>query len=219
MATATSTTPAPPPAALQHEVGIVRHVARHTLGNVRLLLAGDAAVGKTSLLRALQRSGPYTHEYRQTSEPQVSHCSIPVPTPAEGAPPAAVTFICVDTPGGAVYHQRPGGSGLVAAVAGGARAIALCFDVASRDSLTSAGKCLQRLGLEARDGVPGVLLGCKGDLRGEGGGGGRAEVGVGEAASLAAQLGLKYFECSALTGEGVAAPFAWLAGEIAHGLL
>ena len=197
----------------QHEVGIVRHVARRTLGNVRLLLCGDAAVGKTSLLRALQKSGPFTHEYRQTSEPLISHCSVPVPAaPA----PAAVTFICVDTPGGAVYHQRPGGSGVVQAVAGGARAIALCFDVASRDSLTSAGKCLQRLGLEARDGVPGVLLGCKGDLRSEGG---RAEVGVGEAASLAAQLGLKYFECSALTGEGLAAPFEWLAGEIGHGLL
>jgi hypothetical protein len=38
-------------------------------------------------------------------------------------------------------------------------------------------------------------------------------------ASLAAQLGLKYFECSALTGEGLAAPFEWLAGEIGHGLL
>ena len=196
---------------IQHDVGIVKHIARHTVGNFRLVVAGDAAVGKTSLLRCLQKSGPFTHEYRQTSEPSVAHVSVGVP---ESAPPAAVTFITVDTPGGAVYHQKPGGSALVQGVAGSARAVALCFDIASRDSLTSAAKCLQRLGLEAKDGVPGVLIGCKGDLRCEGG---RAEVSVGEATALAAQLGLKYFELSALTGEGVTAPFAWLAGECAHG--
>ena len=205
----------PPPPQIIHEAGIVRHVPRETLANVRLLVCGDGAVGKTSLLRSLAKSGPFTHEYSMTAVPLVSHVSAPV---ADAAPPAAVTFICVDTPGAAVHHQRPGGSGLVRGVAAGARAIALCFDVANRESLTSAGKCLQRAGAEARDGVPGVLIGCKADLRGEGAGA-RDVVGVAEAAHMAAQLGLKYFECSALSGAGVAEPFAWLAGEVAHGIL
>jgi GTPase SAR1 family protein len=201
----------------QHEVGVVHHVSRKTLANIRLLVCGDGATGKTSLLRALQRSGPFTHEFQQTSVPIVSHCNLPVP---DSSPPSAVTFVCVDTPGGAVFHQRPGGSGVVQAVSGGAQAVALCFDIGSRESLTSAGKCLQRAGVEVRDGMPGVLIGCKGDLRtSEAGGAARAEVSIGEATHMAAQLGLKYFECSAQTGEGVAAPFSWLAGEIAHGIV
>jgi GTPase SAR1 family protein len=198
---------------MEHEAGVVRHTPRQTLANVRLIVCGDGAIGKTSLLRAVAKTGPFRHEYLQTSEPLVSHFSVPVP---DSSPPTAITFIAVDTPGGSVYHQRPGGSGVVHSVTGSARAIALCFDVGSRESLTSAGKCLQRIGLEVKDGIPGVLIGCKGDLRSEGG---RAEVGVSEATHMAAQLGLKYFECSALAGEAVAAPFQYLAGELAHGIL
>lgn len=223
--------PEQPPSSITHEVGKVLHVSRQTLGHPRVLLIGDGKVGKTSLARCLSKSGPFIHDYTMTGEPLVTFSSVPVPGMD---PPSAVTCILVDTPGSGIYHQRAG-VGLLKGLGGGSSAaaasstapasssqplaVALCFDIGKRDSLQTAGKLLKSLGL-GQD-VIGVLVGCKADLRGggEGGeGGGRAECSFTDGTTTASQLGFKYFECSALTGEGVAAPFEWIAGEAAHRL-
>lgn len=191
---------------IQHEVGIVRHVVRSTVATERLLVLGEASCGKTALLRALC-GGAAAREYAQTSAPAVSACAVAVPASGSAAA-AAVNFILVDVPGGTVFNMRPG-SDLSAGLLAGVAAVAVCFSVDSRESLSAAGKWLRL----APPGVPGVLVGCKADLRGAE----RAVVGGAEAGGAAASLGLHYFEASAHTGEGVRAPFEWLAGEVAAG--
>ena len=194
-------------AAVQHDVGIVRHIVRTSVASGRLLFLGDAAVGKTALARALSGgAGGFPREYSQTAAPAVSSASVAVP----GAAAASVNFICVDLPGGTVFNMRPGSDVSRGLLGGGVAAVAVCFSVDSRESLAAAGKWLRL----APPGLPGVLVGCKGDLRGAD----RAAVGPAEAGAAAAALGLHYFECSALSGEGVRAPFEWLAGEVAASL-
>ena len=191
-------------APLQHEAGIVRHVVRHTAATARLLVLGDAGCGKTALLRALS-GAPLDRAYDMTAAPSVTSAAVAVPS---SSPPARVLFVCVDCPGGSVFNMRPGGDvarGLLATAA----AVAVCFDVQSRDSLAAAARWLRLV----PPGLPGVLVGCKADLRSAD----RAEVGEGEAGGAAGALGLKFFEASAATGEGVRAPFEWLAGEVAAG--
>jgi GTPase SAR1 family protein len=193
-------------APIQHEVGIIHHVVRSTVATERLLILGEASCGKTALLRALC-GGAAPREYAQTSAPAVSACAVAVP--ASGAAAAAsVNFILVDVPGGTVYNMRPG-SDLSRGLLSGVGAVAICFSVDSRESLSAAGKWLRL----APPGVPGVLVGCKADLRGAE----RAVVGGAEAGAMAASLGLHYFEASANSGEGVRAPFEWLAGGVAAG--
>ena len=186
-------------AQIQHDAGIVRHVVRTTVATGRCLVIGEAAVGKTALLRVLC-GGAFPRDYVQTSAPAV--CSVAVPLAAS----ESVNFIFVDVPGGTVYNMRPG-SDLSRGLLPGAVAVVVCYAVDSRESLAAAGKWLRL----APPGVPGVLLGCKADLRGAD----RAVVGAAEAGAAAAALGAKCFEASALSGEGVRAPFEWLAGELA----
>ena len=114
-----------------------------------------------------------------------------------------------DPAGGFTLNNLRPGADLSRTLLPAAAAVAVCFDLQSRDTLAAAQKWLRL----APPSLPGVLLGCKGDLRA----GDRAEVGAAEAGAAAAALGLKYFEVSAASGEGVRAPFEWLAGEIAAG--
>ena len=188
-------------AQIQHDAGIVRHEVRTTVATGRCLVIGEAAVGKTALLRVLC-GGAYPREYAQTSAPAVCSGAVAVPLAAS----ESVNFIFVDVPGGTVYNMRPG-SDLSRALLSGAVAAVVCFSVDSRESLAAAGKWLRL----APPGVPCVLLGCKADLRGAD----RAVVGAAEAGAAAAALGAKFYEASALSGEGVRAPFEWLAGELA----
>lgn len=59
----------------------------------------------------------------------------------------------------------------------------------------------------------GVLIGNKADFRDEGGLDSRAEVSLEEGQGAANELGLKYFETSAATNNGVEEPFRFLAEE------
>jgi hypothetical protein len=144
-----------------------------------------------------------------TSEPNVLYTSVPVAGSSD--PPLAVTFVLVDCPGNAIFHQRAGTGLLKGLTSSEPLAVAVCFDIGRRESLQTAAKLLKSIGITQGNTV-GVLLGCKSDYRGEGGW--RSECSFSDGTTTASQLGLKYFECSSLTGEGVMDPFAWIAGEL-----
>jgi len=183
-----------------HEVGMVRHAPRSTVASGKLLLLGDGACGKTCLLGRLVHGASAPRDYSQTAVPQVSSASV------AASATTAVSFVCVDVPGGTCFNMRPGNDLSRGVTGSDVIAVAVCFSVDSRESLMAAGKWLRL----APQGVPGVLVGCKADLRGAE----RAAVGAAEAGQAAAALGLHYFEVSAATGD-VRPPFEWLAGEVA----
>jgi hypothetical protein len=189
-----------------HEAGVVRHQPRETVAHVRLALVGDQGVGKSTLLRLLDGAFP-APSYEMTTQPAVSHRVVPLAGAA-----AQVSFIIVDCPGAASLNIQ---SKPLEALWGGCGAAAVCFDVASRDSLAGAGKWLRRV-QEARvatggaaDAIPVALVGLRagaGDARGDGG----AAVGAAEAGAAAAAMGARYFAVDEKPGSA-AAPFAWLA--------
>ena len=202
------------PPAPTHAAGVVAHVSYARVSHARLLILGDAGCGKSSLVRALTGQ-PFSPDYDFSTVPACVSLAVAAPV-EEGAQPTQVAFAAVDVPGGAIFHHRS-----VPGLWGTAAAVAICFDVSSGESLKSASKWLRRV-QEAKaaagassEGMPGVLLGLKADTR-EPAGGERAEVASSEAVAVAAGLGLRYYELSALRGSAASLqePLTWLAGAL-----
>ena len=199
-----------------HAAGVVQHVSFARTQHARLLVLGDAGCGKSSWVRALTGQ-PFDVSYDFSTAPAVSSVAVAAPEGGGGGGgPAQVSFVVVDVPGASVFHHRTL-PGLWASAA----AVAVCFDVASAESLKSASKWLRRV-QEAKaaagvssDALPGVLLGFKADTR-DAAGGERAEVQPSDAVAVAAGLGLRYYELSALRGAAASLdePLKWLAGAI-----
>lgn len=203
------------PAPVVHNAGVVHHVAYARTVHVRLLVLGDAGCGKTSWVRALTGQA-FEVSYDFSTAPTATSIAVAAPQ-GSASEPTQVSFVLVDVPGSSVFHHRtlPG-------LWGSASAVAVCFDLASAESLKSASKWLRRV-QEAKaaaggssDALPGVLLGFKADAR-DVSGGERAEVAHSEAGAVAAGLGLRYYELSALRGPAPALeePLKWLAGAVA----
>lgn len=190
-----------------HEAGVTRHVPRQTLATVRVAVVGDAQVGKTFLCRSLTAASHTASNsaYDMTTTPVATLHAVPLPS---SSPPAQVIFILVDFPGAASFNIRPPD-----ALLADSGAVALCFDVGVRESLTSAGKWVRRVH-EARAAarvegeLPVALIGLnRSNVSGD------AAVSAADAGAAAAALNAKCFfvEDSA---ESVAAPFVWLAEHV-----
>lgn len=192
-----------------HDAGVTRHVPRQTLATVRVAVVGDAQVGKTFLVRSLTASSQSVTAsnaaYDMTTTPVATLHAVPLPS---SSPPAQVICILVDFPGSASFNIRPPDALLAES-----GAVALCFDVGVRESLTSAGKWVRRVH-EARAAariegeLPVALIGLNrsgvlGDLA----------ISAADAGAAAAALNAKCFfvEDSA---ESIAAPFVWLAEHV-----
>jgi GTPase SAR1 family protein len=138
-------------------------------------VAGDAAIGKTALLKLVTSGGSeYPRNYVMTSVPELSSRLFRVPPsdlPA-GSPATQVDLILLDTPGSNTFNVREGaGSKHVSGPHGragrssleepsrpslspslslsfqweSAGALMLCFDIGSRESFTSVSKWLRRV--------------------------------------------------------------------------
>ena len=193
---------------ISHEAGSIRHVPRQTAATVRVAVVGDAQVGKTFLCRTLTATAHTASlsAYDMTTTPVATLHAVPLPS---SSPPAQVILILVDFPGAASFNVRPPDSLLA-----DSGAVALCFDVGVRESLTSAGKWLRRVH-EARaaarvDGaLPVALIGLN-----RTGATGESAIGAADAGAAAGALGARVFYVGD-SAESVAAPFIWLAEHYA----
>lgn len=188
----------------------VAHVELNTR-QARVIVCGDAAVGKTTLCRYLS-SGEYRDAYVPTGTAFDAFSAL-VKLP-EGS---AVSLLLLDAPGASVFSTTAGRDSAQRLWQSG-QMLALCFGVDSRSSFVSCAGWLRRYqeskagaatGAAGKLSVPGVLIGLKADAREDG----RAEVDSAEARSFAAAVGLEYFELSCALGKGCAAPFDKLAAS------
>lgn len=175
----------------------VAHESFTTL-RAKVIVAGDATVGKTALCRVASDAGSeFPKNYVMTTMIDLVVKTVRV---KDAPTPTQVELLLLDTPGSSTFNQREQGG----AVWSSAAMVALVYDVSSRDSLQSCAKWLRRFhdsrALAAahagRSAIRGVLIGTKADLREDD----RAEVTESEARSFAESCGLAYFETSAERG-------------------
>ncbi|XP_064634886.1 rho-related protein racA-like [Lineus longissimus] len=150
---------------------------------VKLIILGDGCVGKTCLLIS------YVHKHFPDKYVPTVFDNDVVTHVFQGKP---VRMILFDTAGGEDYHRlRP-------LSYPGTDIFLICFSIASRDSFENIPSYwLPELDHFCPD-TPRLLVGCKGDLRTE-----TSPVSKIEAEKLARSRGMQYWECSALTREGV----------------
>jgi len=117
---------------------------------------------------------------------------------------SAVELYLFDTAGQSIFNQRE----LGAKYWENASMVAVVYDVSSRESFQSAAKWLQGVrAIRPNNPIGGVLIANKIDLRETG----RDVVSSEEGEQFAQQNGLMYFECSAMQGTDVDAPFNFMA--------
>ena len=194
----------------------------------RVLVAGDAYAGKSSLIRRALGSGYAGDAYSATLSPESAGVlTLPrvggvVVCGAAASPPAILHLL--DWPGSSAANLHGAREAAAAQLLGGHDFVALVFDVAARGSFAAVSKWARKA-QDARAAaggraLAGVLVGAKADLRDDAphAAGGepppppRPTVARADAEELAAALGLSYFETSALDGgAAVDAPFEHIA--------
>ena len=211
-----------------------RPPAPQTTFRLRAVVCGDAASGKSALVRlACSHGREHPKSYVCSTAPEWLALAQRVPAAAlpPRAPPALVDLLLLDTPGGAAFNQRDDAA---ARLWGSCGAAVVVFDLGSRESFKNVDRWLQKAQVAfagaasaaAASGGSGggaagagpmlvVLVGAKADFREPGVE--RAEVSAEEGRACAARLGaLEYVEVSAERGLDVERPFAALAAAFAR---
>eukprot|EP01041_Mallomonas_annulata_P008888 gene8888-18401_t len=165
----------------------------------KLVVVGDAAVGKTSLTQVFQTGGKsYPKNYMMTcgAEFGVKQISFPESN-------AVVELYIFDCAGQSIFNQYENAS-----------AVLVVYDVSNLESLQSCAKWASAVREQRPSGprLGGVLVGNKADYR-DGTSDSRAEVVREDAQRLASELGLSYFETSAANNTDVEAPFRAVAEQ------
>ena len=171
----------------------------------KLLIVGDATVGKTALSQVFHSGGPtYPKNYLMTVGAEFLTKQVPIPDSN-----AVVEMHIFDCAGQSIFNQLEMNSKYYE----NASAVMVVYDVTSSESLQSANKWLMGVRGTRQSGpaLIGCLVGNKADLRDDTLS--RAEVSKEDAQRLAADMGLSYFETSSQSNNGVDAPFSFVAKE------
>jgi len=168
---------------------------------------GNAAVGKSSLIRKYTCGANFTESYQMTT-------SIALTVHQTQIPDSDVTVeqFLYDIPGDDMFHHQ---QQLPSSFCANADFIVCVFDVSMRESFRDCVKwCKQIVAANAQ--VPVVVVANKIDLRlfeertlDDG----LFEVDQGEALQFARQNGYEYFECSALGNQDINLPFNYMASK------
>lgn len=184
----------------------------------KLIIVGDACVGKTALTQVFHSGGPtYPKAYLMTVGAEFCVKQVPIPDSN-----IIVELYIFDCAGQSMFNQL----GMNAKYYEDASAVMVVYDVASHDSLKSCGKWLEGVtstrkasqgqSQSSQSPIIGVMVGNKKDYRGGSGtsqGDSRAEVSQEDAQRMAGDLGLSFYEASAMANDGVDEPFQYIAQE------
>lgn len=167
----------------------------------KLIILGDACVGKTSLSQVFQFGAKaYPKNYLMTIGADFGVKAIPFPDKN-----AVVELYIHDCAGQSIFNQVEMNSKYY----DNASAVMVVYDIGNMESLQNAIKWIQDA-RKSRQGLDGVLVGNKSDFR-EGGSECRADVVREDAKRLAEAHKLSYFETSAANNVDVEAPFKFIA--------
>ncbi|KAF8470601.1 ras family-domain-containing protein [Kalaharituber pfeilii] len=175
--------------------------------SVKLVLLGEAAVGKSSLVLRF-----VNNDFQENKEPTIGAAFL---TQKCNLPSRTIKFEIWDTAGQERFAS------LAPMYYRNAQSALVVYDLTKPTSLTKAKHWVAELQRQASPGIVIALVGNKLDLaipREEGGNGGRA-VSTEEAKAYAEEEGLLFFETSAKTGEGVRDVFEAIAGAIPESTL
>ena len=164
-----------------------------------MVVIGDPAVGKTSLVQMFSSAGQrFPKQYMMTCGAELCVKKVPVPNTD-----VMVELHIFDTGGQDVFAE------MLPKFWEGAAAVIIVYDVTRQHTLDACNSWYHRL-LEAlqRDRVPGALVANKMD-QGE-----RLAVSRAAGQEVAADVGLQYFETSAQDGEGVELAYQHVAAQI-----
>ncbi|GMH50103.1 hypothetical protein TrRE_jg4693, partial [Triparma retinervis] len=183
------------------------HVPRLVLRS-KVAIVGDQTVGKSALTQMFHSGGHmYPKNYIMTTS--VDFCVKEVHIPETNA---SVELYLFDCAGQSIFNQREMNTKHFENTA----FVMVVYDVSSRESFQSVQTWLNKVrsSRPSTGGgpLPGVLVANKIDLR-EGGINARAVVDSQEGLNLAQQMGLEYFETSAMTGRDVDRPFNYMASQ------
>lgn len=167
-----------------------------TAAPLSLTQVGDPAVGKTALTQMFHSNGQrFPKAYNMTCGVDFSVKAVTIPNTD-----TAVEFHCFDMGGQDIFED------MMPSYWEGAKAVMLVYDVTRAHTLEACGSWYGRL-LEALqiDGLPGALVANKMDLRE------RTVINRQQGQQMAANMGMAYFETSALDGHAIDEPFVELA--------
>jgi len=166
----------------------------------KVAVIGDPAVGKTALCQMFHSAGQrFPKHYLMTLGVEFCVKAIPLPNNVN------VELHLFDLAGQEIYAE------MCPAYWEGAAAVVLVYDVTRQHTLDACGnwygRILETLG---QNSLPGVLIANKCDLRE------RTIVPRAAGQALAQQMGMEFFEASAVEGQAVDAPFHALAAKMAE---
>lgn len=173
---------------------------------MKCILWGAPTVGKSAISQVFHSDGAhYPKNYAMTVGAELLVKSVNIPE-TEGT---SVDMYVVDTAGQSMYD------GYVEKYWDTAAGVAIVYDVTNQESFENAKRYFKRIrkaraAAEDDSDMFGVLIGNKTDLTD------RRKISTRQGKELAQQLGLEYFECSALKSDGVETPFHFLASRY-HG--
>jgi small GTP-binding protein len=120
---------------------------------LKVVLLGDAAVGKTSLFHALPQAGLYEEGYKPTVGAAFQNIRLPRPNGGE------VAISCWDTAGQDDYR------GIVPLYLTNAVVVMVCYDVTRKETFDSIPHWVDLVkSSRAADGIQTIVVGCKADL-------------------------------------------------------
>ena len=159
---------------------------------VKLLLLGDSAVGKTSVLTRYS-DGLFVSSTRPTLGADLRQSQVDL----DGTGACILPLQIWDTAGQEMFRS------IIASYYRGAHGVLLMFDLTRRSTFDNLTSWMAEVEDKAPEQLPLVLVGNKSDQPGR-------EVGDDEAQSFAAQHGMQYVETSAKAGHGVNEAFVTL---------
>mmetsp|Transcript_16746 Transcript_16746/g.24814 ORF Transcript_16746/g.24814 Transcript_16746/m.24814 type:complete len:213 (-) Transcript_16746:82-720(-) len=183
------------------------HGSSRVILRQKCIVVGNAAVGKSSLIRMYTCGGNFSESYQMTTSIALTLYQTQIPDSD-----VTVEQFLYDIPGDDMFHHQ---EQLSSSFCGNADFIVCIFDVSKRDSFRDCVKwCKQIVSVNAQ--VPVIIIANKIDLRpfeqttlNDG----PIEVDQDEALQFARQNGYEYFECSALGNQDVNLPFNYMASK------
>ncbi|XP_071813523.1 intraflagellar transport protein 27 homolog [Apostichopus japonicus] len=161
----------------------------------KLIVVGDAAVGKSALTQVFHSDGSHFPKgYSMTIGQEICVKSVSLPETSD-----TVELFIYDSAGKEMFADY------AAQFWDHPSAVMVVFDVNNEKSFHSCLKWFERVKNKSNQHIPAVLVGNKTDLMD------RRIVTTESAKSFAQGNGMEYFECSAKSQENVEAPFKFLA--------